>query len=127
MLNVAVARNTTALPLKRSATMPRCGSAEKVITSDSDGLCSRSCSGRGSAAPNRVVVMKWLMLGVSIAARSHGSAGVPATGDMAAISGGLTITVVSDEEGITLAVAGRRGMVEPIGRTRAGAGVSSVA
>ena len=92
--------------------MPRCGSAENVITSDSDGLCSRSCSGRGSAAPSRVAVMKPLH-----ARRQHRGAQPRTVGSAAArpatcagASGGLTTTVVLDDAGISAAVAGSRGM-----------------
>src|ERR1035441_7149371 len=107
MLNVAVARNTTALPLKRSATMPRCGSAENVITSDCDGLCSRLYCQRGSSAPHRVAVMKLRTLGVSMAARSHGlSERSPPPKPMAGASGGFTTTVELGKVGVTLASAG---------------------
>src|SRR5665811_1695903 len=96
--------------------MPRCGSAENVITSDCDGLCSRSYCQRGSTAPNRVAVMKLRTLGVSMAARSHGlSERSPPPKLMpmarAGASGGFTTTVELDEVGITLASAGRRGTV----------------
>ena len=71
MLNVAVARNTTALPLKRSVSRSGCGSAENIITSDSEGLSSSLACQRGSMWPSRVAVMKALTLGVIMAARSQ--------------------------------------------------------
>ena len=122
---MAVARNTTALPVKRSATMPRCGSAEKVIITDCAGLCSSACCQRGSIAPTRVAVMKPLTLGVSMAARSHGlSDALAAARGHAAASGGFTTTLVLAEAGITRASAGIRGRRAPIGRARAASGVA---
>src|SRR5471030_1233455 len=112
MLNAAVARNTTALPLKRSATMPRCGSAENVIATDCDGLSSISPSSRGSVGPRRIAVINSLTLGVTTTARNHGLSTRCPPLYIAAAKGGFTTTVVLAEPGMTVAVAGRRGIEE---------------
>ena len=119
-VKVAVARNTTALPQKRSVTMPSCGSAEKLISTDCAGLRSRSCSQAGLSSPSRVDVMKSVTLGVSMAARSQGLSERWPPIDM---SGAFTATVVLAAPGITVASRASCGTRSPIGRTRvAGAG-----
>src|ERR1700681_4127922 len=107
--------------------MPRCGSAEKVITTDSEGFCSSAYCQRESTAPSRVTVMKELTFGVSMAARSHGLSGFcpPIPMAIAGARGGFTITVVLD--GIILVSVGMRGRREPIGLVRVASGGSDSA
>ena len=118
---LAVARNTTARPVKRSATMPRCGSAEKRHRQRLRRLMQQCRLPARSRAPDGVAVMKWLTLGVSMAARSHGLSERWPPLSMAGASGGLTTTLVLEAAGITVASAGMCGRLVPIGRARAAA------
>ena len=77
-----------------------------------------------STAPMRVVVMKALTLGVSIAARSHGLSERTLLFALAAASAGFATVVVFPCAGMTLASCGNCGIREPIGRVRAGARAS---
>src|SRR6266508_4225369 len=65
--------NTIALPVNRSATVPRCGSFENVIITACSGLCSIGRKLRKSVLPNRVVRTESCTLDASTIARSQGS------------------------------------------------------
>ena len=130
--NVIVATKTTAGPPKCVATSPSCGSVEKVMAIDIDGLCSSSCNECISTGPTRVAVMWLLKLGVSIAARSQRSSLCRLLSAPAAASGFAT-TVVLPWAGMTVASFGAAATCDdtcddsdPIGRalTRAGGSAS---
>ena len=86
--------------------MPRCGSAENVITSDSDGLWKSSTSGRIGAGAVLVAVMIRPTLGVSIAARSHGLFAVWTPPPNAGVNGTVKAVV---ETAFSLATGGTSG------------------